>query len=296
MSSPITTGKRLEGSIRVTRAGRQRWTCDDVAALVDARRTVEELVRSDALASGASTAGRSDRAEILGILGGMGPAASAAFLTTLVAATPAGHDQEHLRVLLDSNPQIPDRTAFLLGAGPDPRLALLDSARRLRAAGATCLVMPCNTANVFVPYLAQRVPLSIVPWISTAVAAVPGSGPVGILATDGTILSQVYQRALARVGRAAVEPVPGERAVIMRSIYGPEGVKRGTLSPHARESLLAVASALVERGAERLLLGCTELPLLLPEDADEWPVPATDPGLAVARRIVNTLTTDRRPS
>lgn len=291
MVSPITVGERVEGCVYLAGAPRRRWTCEDIAALLDARRAIEEQVR---LSQPPATAD-GDRAEIVGVLGGMGPAASAAFVTNLVKATPVSADQEHLRVLLDSNPQIPDRTAFLLGDGPDPRPALLDSARRLRTAGATCLVLPCNTANVFAPYLAQRVPMSIVPWISTAVDAVPGEGPVGILATEGTIRSQVYQRALAHVGRSAVEPHPGERAVVMDVIYGPEGVKSGTLSPRARELLIAVARSLARRGAEQLLLACTELPLLLGADADGWPVPAIDPSLAMAQRLVNTLKIDGRP-
>jgi len=294
MFTPLTVGERIEGCICVGGARRRSWTCDDIATLIDARWVIEELVRRGKAPAGPDECGESELGEVVGVLGGMGPAASAAFLTTLVEATPASADQGHLHVLLDSNPQVPDRTAFLLGNGPDPRPALLDGARRLRAAGATCLVIPCNTANVFAPYLAQHVAMSIVPWISTAVAAVPGGGAVGILATEGTIRSQVYQRALARVGRSAVEPEPAERAVVMDAIYGPEGVKRGTLSPRARESLVAVARSLASRGAEQILLACTELPLLLGADADAWPVPATDPSLAMAQRLVKTLRTDRR--
>lgn len=104
----------------------------------------------------------STKAEIIGILGGMGPAATADFYAKLVAITPGSSDQDHLRTVIWSDPTIPDRTEALLGGGPDPTPWLLDGSRVLREAGATVIAIPCNTAHAFVPRIADRVGLPIV--------------------------------------------------------------------------------------------------------------------------------------
>jgi aspartate racemase len=285
MATPITRSARLEGSLWVGQLDRSEWGEEQLADLLEARRATEEMLRL-AGRHPAEEVARPDPREVIGVLGGMGPAASAEFLATLTRLTPASRDQDHLRVLVDSNPQIPDRTAFLLGRGPDPRPALVTGARGLRRAGATCLVVPCNTANIFAPHLAQRVRLSIVPWIPTATAAVPGRGPGGIMAPEGKLRKCRKQRALRLAGRTAVLPTDVERAELMGVIYA--GAKKGASSRGDRAALVAVALAMAERGAEHLLLACTEIPLVLSADADAWPVPATDPAIAVARRLTRT--------
>lgn len=224
---------------------------------------------------------------IVGILGGMGPSATAAFYELLIRMTGARNDQEHLHVVIDSFPQIPDRTEFLLGRGEDPRPAMILGLERLRRAGCAFAVIPCNTANVFRVELAENAGLEVVDWIGLATAAAVDGGKtrVGILATTGTLSSGVYQVALGHAGATAISPNPGEQAVIMSAIYA---VKGGHPSAGARDDLGIVAADMIERGAQSVLLACTELPLIAPEDDSIWRGIGVDPSAVVARAVIQT--------
>jgi aspartate racemase len=225
---------------------------------------------------------------IVGVLGGMGPSATAAFYEHLIAMTDASCDQEHLHVVIDSFSQIPDRTDFLLGKGEDPRPAMLNGLERLRAAGCAFAVIPCNTANVFRVELAEKVGLEVVDWIGLATAAATDRGytRIGLFATNGTLSSGVYQMALADAGAIAISPNPREQSAVMNAIYGLHGVKAGHRTGSARDDLGLVAANLVRRGAQRLLLACTELPLVAPEADSIWEGMAVDPSIVVARAVI----------
>jgi aspartate racemase len=226
----------------------------------------------------------------VGVLGGMGPGATAAFYERLTTMTEARNDQDHLHVVIDSFPQIPDRTDFLLGRGEDPRPAMILGLKRLRTAGCAFAVIPCNTANVFRADLAEAAGLEVVDWIGLATAAATdgGNARVGILATSGTLSSGVYQRALEDVGATAISPSLHEQGVIMNAIYGPDGVKAGNRTGSARNDLGLVAANLVRRGAQSLLLACTELPIVAAEDESIWGGIAVDPSTVVARAVIQT--------
>lgn len=217
----------------------------------------------------------------------MGPGATAAFYEHLIAMTEARNDQDHLHVVIDSFPQIPDRTDFLLGRGEDPRPAMILGLKRLRTAGCAFAVIPCNTANVFRVELAEAAGLEVVDWIGLAIAAATDGGNtrVGILATSGTLSSGVYQMALADAGATAISPDSREQTVIMKAIYG---VKAGNRTGTARDDLGLVATNLVGRGAQSLLLACTELPLVAAEDDSIWGGIAVDPSTVVARAVIQT--------
>ncbi len=224
----------------------------------------------------------------LGVIGGMGPLATAAFLRVLALETLAKRDQDHLRVLVDSDPSIPDRTTFLMGRGEDPRPALARVAQRLEAAGATLLVMPCNTANLLADSIAGAVTVSVLPWIDIgAEAAARAGGTTGLLATDGTVVAGVYQRAIERFGSSTMVPLPADQRIVMDAIYGPTGVKAtGTVTRDIQGDLWRVVDELVQRGADNILLACTELPLAIPANDPRWPVVAIDPARAVARAAI----------
>ena len=225
-----------------------------------------------------------------GILGGMGPLATSAFYAAVIRATDATADQEHLHLIIDADPAIPDRTAFLLGRGPDPRPRLIAAAQRLRAAGVSLAGMPCNTAAAFAEEIGAASGLQLVPWVATAVeeALSRGCATVGILATEGTIQAGLYQAELSRRGASAVVPDAGEQAVLTEAIYGPGSVKaRGHATPRARAALLEAGRRLMARGAECLILGCTELPLTVAAGRRRWDGPVIDPAPFVARRLVS---------
>jgi aspartate racemase len=224
-----------------------------------------------------------EREAVVGILGGMGPEATVRLFELLTAATPATCDQEHLRVLVYSNPRIPDRTAAILGRGEDPLPALLDSALLLEKAGADSLIIPCNTAHHWLPQLRERVGVPILDMVAETVGAVATHAPplerIGLLATTGTVEARVYQSSLVRAGLAVVETTPAEQEFVMAVIYGIKAGNRAVGS-----DLVRVGRNLIERGAQGLILGCTELSLV--EETLELGCPLFDPLAILARRAV----------
>ena len=229
--------------------------------------------------------------EIIGILGGMGPAATADFYATLVATTPGASDQDHLRTVIWSDPTIPDRTQALLGDGPDPTPWLLDGSRVLREAGATVIAIPCNTAHAFVPRIADHVGLPIVHMIGEVARHLSAMSPrlhtAGLLATTGTVRAGLYQDWLDRFGIRLVLPDgAGQDQEVMTAI---RAVKSGRRDGTATALLSRAAQRLTEQGAQAVIAGCTEIPLGLPEDAVD--VPLIDPALILARALVRRTRT-----
>lgn len=231
----------------------------------------------------------------LGVVGGVGPAATVDFLSKVVRNTPASRDQDHLRVLVEQNPQIPDRTEHLVGDGMDPTLALYATCKKLQAGEADLIAIPCNTAHAFVEALQSELEIPILNMLTVTVKHIretfPALRKVGLLATSGTVSSGVYRRALEENGLQEVLPTPKLQKCVMNAIYGPEGVKAGFTSASSVADVDAAIDDLVAQGAEIVILGCTELPLLLPEPERTTPrgnrVALVDPTDILARRCVS---------
>ncbi|WJR20081.1 aspartate/glutamate racemase family protein [Pseudomonas alloputida] len=202
----------------------------------------------------------------LGIVGGVGPAATVDFMGKVVAATPAGRDQDHIKMVVEQNPQIPDRTANLLREETDPTMAMYSTCKRLESAGAHAIAIPCNTAHAFVDRIQPHLRIPIVNmlmetarWISLRYGR---NKVLGLLATSGTVQSRVYHDAAHQAGLTIITPGVEYQSMVMESIYGERGVKAGHTQGICRTQLLVAAEHLVELGAEVLILGCTELPLI----------------------------------
>ena len=235
-------------------------------------------------AVGGGEAGRAPRK--IGILGGMGPLATADLYRKLILATPATRDQEHLPVVIDADPRVPDRTAALRGTGDDPLPALVAGATRLRDAGAEVGLIVCNTAHAFLPALRERVPLAFLDMIAETAARVaaeyPGVRRAGLLATRGTIEARLYHRALEAHN---IEAMTLDAAAQERLIDGAIALVKGGTAGQAPGDLLAEAARrLVVAGAEVVLAACTEIPLVL--DAAAVPVPLLDPTQILAEAAV----------
>lgn len=225
-------------------------------------------------------------AGVVGVLGGMGPAATLDFLHKMLAATPAASDQDHVPVVVSSIPQVPDRTAAYRGEGASPLAAMLASGRRLVAAGAQLLVVPCNTAHLWFDELQPALGLPMLHLVDAALAEAhervgPGAR-LGLLATDATLASALYvNRAGGRVSWSL--PTAGE--VIEWVMPGIAAVKAGDLA-EGQACLQQAARALVRRGAQALVLGCTEIPLALRDERQAGGVPLVDATAALARQAV----------
>jgi aspartate racemase len=197
---------------------------------------------------------------LVGVIGGVGPQATAYFLDMVVRLTVAERDQDHLDMVVLNHARIPDRTAFILGTSPEnPGPVMAEDARRLERFGVTFLVLPCNTAHHFTDEIAAAVRVPLVNIVEETVAEardrVPDLRRIGVLATSGTARAGVYQRAAAAVGVECVLPDDDDQAEVMRIIY--EQVKAGL--PADLAAFQGVVDRLRERGAQVVVLGCTEL-------------------------------------
>jgi aspartate racemase len=196
----------------------------------------------------------------VGVIGGVGPLATAYFLQRVVQLTDAARDQEHVDLVVLNHATIPDRTDFVLGrSAADPGPVLARDAARLEAFGVRFLVMPCNTAHYFTQQVLDAITVPFVSIVDVTVAAAqeraPGAIAVGLLATAGTVASGVYRDAFAVHGIDVVTPDDADQALVNEVIY--DQVKAGL--PADPATLRAVAGRLVERGAGVVVLGCTEL-------------------------------------
>ncbi|MDI3324236.1 amino acid racemase [Pontibacterium granulatum] len=198
---------------------------------------------------------------LIGVLGGMGPLATVDFVEKIIRQTPAEKDQDHLPLLVHSVPQIPDRTACLMDNQSSPLNALAQGVRTLANAGVGCIAIPCNTAHFWHPDLTA---ISPVPVLHIAEACghnlrKDGVERVGLLATDGTLKAGFYPQVLAVHGIELVLPEPALQRRVMEGIYS---VKSGAIAEGAYV-LERCVQALLESGVERVILGCTEIPLAL---------------------------------
>ncbi len=221
----------------------------------------------------------------IGILGGMGPLATADLFHKIISLTAADCDGEHVRVYIDSNSAIPDRTAAILGQGPDPFPAMRDSLRKLESCGADCVIMPCNTAHYFLPRLQGLTDIPFLSILESAAKACRAHFPgktAGILATRGTLSAGLYQAALGKEGVSCLVPEDWEQDALMDVIYG--GVKAGAKPECYRTNLLSVLETLSARGADYFVLGCTELPLAF--QLLGLPHPALDPTEELAKAAI----------
>ncbi len=220
---------------------------------------------------------------MLGVLGGMGPLASAEFMRQLTLLTPAARDQDHIPAVLWSDPRVPDRTAARLGGGEDPLPALLAGLRALERAGAGAVAIPCNTAHGWFDAMQAATPLPILHIVDAAAAelarlAVP-DGPVGLLGTAATLEMGLYQ---ARIGRECITPDGAEMA---RLVTPAIALVKANRVAEAHAPLAEAARLLVARGARAVVLGCTEIPLGIAA-GPALPFPVVDTVAALARAAI----------
>ena len=193
--------------------------------------------------------------KVIGIIGGMGPLATADLFRKITLHTAAPCDQAHPRVCIDSNTRIADRTAALLHGGEDPVPEMIRSAQRLQSIGAELLIMPCNTAHCFYDAVAASVSVPLLHMVAITRDALKDRGVkcAGLLATDGTVQTGIYQHTFEGSGIELLTPEnEADQAAIMDTIYN--GVKAGNLT-HDVSAFRRACLRLFDRGAEMLILG-----------------------------------------
>ena len=221
----------------------------------------------------------------IGIIGGMGPLATYDLAEKILDNTVASYDQDNIPVLIDCNTRIADRTAAILHGGADPRPEMKKSAKRLEEAGADALIMACNTAHYFYDSVCEdiSIPVLHMPRLTAQHLLDMGIKKAGVLATDGTCESGVYGKALEEEGIEPVYPSAEKQKIIMSLIY--DHVKAGIMD-FSDLDIDGVLAEMQEKGAEALILGCTELPMAF-DIIGDTPVPLVDPTEVLARAAVS---------
>lgn len=215
----------------------------------------------------------------------MGPDATVDFMAKVIRMTPAERDQDHIRMLIDHDPKIPSRQNISVADDARVREMLAAMAERLEAAGADFLVLVCNTAHGWLDRARERVSIPFVGIIDETVRVIatrhPNTRRVGVLATPACLEQGLYQDALENAGLTAL-PVEGdERQALMQLI---DRVKAGDQSEAVANGMATIARSLVEQGAEAIIAGCTEIPLVLQQA--QLTVPLINSTDELARRTV----------
>lgn len=215
---------------------------------------------------------------VLGVLGGMGPAATLDFLGKLQALTPVDRDEDHIRVIVDINPQIPDRSDPFARPGP----VLAEMAGGLQGAGAQVLAIACDSAHVHADLISRASGLPLVDMIETASRAARDSGArrAGVLGARDAV--RLYHEYIAAQGMGLVTLPRDDQARFMDLVGR---IKAGDLGAAVREGMRQLAEVLVREGAEAVIAGCTEVPLVL--DPGDVRAPLIDAGEELARRCVS---------
>lgn len=245
-------------------------------------------------AIGGESAARSRKKSKVGIIGGLGPSATIDLMEKIIKSTPAIKDQDHVEMLVEHHPQTPDRTAHLLHGGEDPLIPLYTCAKRLEDQGADFIVIPCNTAHAFVNRIQPHLQIPIVSMIEAVADHIEQSSPdtqtVGLMATSGTVATGIYHQVFGKTSIKLISPQDSYQEMVMEAIYGEEGIKAGVVEGKPRHNLVATATHLIEKGAQALILGCTELPLVFPGiteiEIEGRNYPLLDPTAILARKCV----------
>ncbi len=222
---------------------------------------------------------------VIGVIGGLGPEATHDFFGKVLAHSHAQIDQEHLHLIIENNPKTPNRNDAIAGKGPSPGPALAAMAKALEGAGVDFIVMACNTAHAFEPDIRAAIAKPFVSLIDEVVADVRrehgNAGRIGLLAAQGCLDARIYHIAFQRHGIEVIALEPSSQAEFMKLLYRIKSGERGA-DISARMRLLG--EELVDAGAQVLIAGCTEVPLVLADGETSRPlVDSTD---VLARRCV----------
>ena len=226
--------------------------------------------------------------KVIGILGGMGPEATLECYSKIIKNTPAKTDQEHLRVIIEANPKVPDRTAAIIGQGESPLTILVEGCRCLERAGADFIIIPCVSAHFFLDQIQEQIKLPILSIFDaiaeTIVAEHSEIKTIGLMGTTGTIRGGLLQKRLASEGIDTIVPDEEHQSKIMAAIYDIKNSQPTRSEEEFTSDLIATAEGLISIGAQGIIAGCTEIPLALKQK--HLSVPYFDALTILARRAI----------
>ena len=211
--------------------------------------------------------------KVIGILGGMGPEATVDCFDKIIKNTPATGDQDHPRVVIDSNPKVPDRTAAIIGDGESPVPVMVAGCRALQRAGADFIIIPCVSAHVFIADVQQQIELPILSIFDAVTETITREYPaikiVGLLGTTGTVSGGLFQKRLALEDITTLVPDDAMQSKIMDAIYDIKNTRPSRTQSEITADLVTAAESLISKkpeGARGIIAGCTEIPLALKQE------------------------------
>ncbi|MBS4534498.1 amino acid racemase [Clostridium sp. D2Q-14] len=212
---------------------------------------------------------------IIGILGGMGPEATSNLFMKIIKSTQAKTDQDHFRVIIDSNVKIPDRTEFILGSGKSPVQAMIETGKNLEKTNVDIGCIPCITAHYFIEDIQKELSFPILNALQELNNYIKNNYPdtkkIGILATTGTIKTGLFEKYLTNMD--IIYPTESDQKEnVMEAIYGKNGIKSGNTGDEPLNLLKNAGNKLIKNGAEILISGCTEVSLVLNDNNVDKPL------------------------
>lgn len=228
---------------------------------------------------------------VIGIIGGMGPEATVTLFSKIVEKSKAfvKVDQDHVRIVIDNNPKIPDRTQFIIGKGSDPLPEIINTAKNLEKAGVTIGAIPCMTSHYFIKEIQNAVTYPIInAYIETQnyiAQKFPEVKKIGVLSTTGTRKTKLFEKYIT--DHEVIFPSwESQENKVMEAIYGEMGIKKGELSKNNSDLLIEASKELISDGAQLIIAGCTEIPLVLKDGMLN--VPIVDPMDIVAEKLIES--------
>jgi aspartate racemase len=228
------------------------------------------------------------REKVIGILGGLGPEATLRLFQVILEKTPASSDQDHLRLIIDNNPKIPERLPAILGSGPDPVPMMVSSGQALTRAGAEFIIIPCVSAHYFLPELRREIALPILSMLDEAALQIAASQPaiktIGLLAAEGTMKVGLFQKRLSAAGIQTIIPDGKDRENAQKYIFEIKDTKSRHDRKEISQKFVEIGERMIARGAEAILIGCTEISIVV--DPESFAVRGFDALTILARAAI----------
>lgn len=226
--------------------------------------------------------------KIIGIIGGMGPEATVTFYSRIIKFTKVDCDQDHFRVIIDSNSKIPDRTNAILNNGESPLKALIDTAKNLELLGVEIAGIPCITSHYYIDEINKNTSINVISALKVLndkiIKDYENVKKIGVLATTGTVQTKLFDKNMPTLEIL----YPGDESQnkkVMEAIYGDEGIKKIGVTKRSLNLLIAAGNELIERGAEIIIAGCTEIGVIL--NQDHFNIPLIDPMDVLAQALID---------
>ena len=203
----------------------------------------------------------------IGILGGLGPEATALFFHKIIQKTPAGKDQEHIKIVIYNNPEVPDRTGAIVNNLESPVDKIREGLIFLRNSNVDFITIPCVTSHYYFEEIKSSVDIQVLNIVQETFNFIKREYPlvknVGILATRGAYQGHVFENLFTPQHFNVIAPGEKSQKCIMNAIYGKDGIKAGNTTGAPKDSIIKIANELIGEGAEVIIGGCTEIPIVI---------------------------------